>query len=203
MLHHLVFALAAVLTALDLAPVHLCIRLMRLHMTAEIRLTLNMRAAFCADHTGLGGCCGVGYVGCLSNGMSQWWCSSCKLVMAIIVGAMARNTQRVESLGESTFTNSSEAIRWHVTNRIKIIIAADVNRVERIWPSVTGIAESSWCVVEVFKRGSMICWGNISETRMEPLRRPVATSNGEVAGCGRCLLAPGVYDGMRFQKLGG
>ena len=88
-------------------------------------------------------------------------------------------------------------------NRISIIVAADANRVERIWPSVTGIAESSWCVVKGSKRGSMIYWGNISETRMKPLRRPVATSNGEVAGCGRCLLAFRVYDGMRFQKLGG
>ena len=69
MLHHLVFALAAVLATLDLAPVHLCIRLMLLHMTAEVRLTLNMRAAFCADHAGQGGCCGVDYVGWLSNSM--------------------------------------------------------------------------------------------------------------------------------------
>lgn len=67
MLHHLVFALAAVLAAWDLAPVHLCIGLMLLHMTAEVRLARNMHAAYCADHAGLGGSCSVGYVRRLSD----------------------------------------------------------------------------------------------------------------------------------------
>ena len=69
MLHQLVFALAAVLTASDLAPEHLCIALMLLHMTAKVRLTPNTCAALHADHAGLGGSCGVGYVRCLSNSM--------------------------------------------------------------------------------------------------------------------------------------
>ena len=60
MLHQLVFALAAVLAALDLAPEHLCIGVMRLHMAAEVRLTPNMGAALYAHHARLGVSCGVG-----------------------------------------------------------------------------------------------------------------------------------------------
>ena len=108
MLHHLVFALAAVLAALELAPKHLCVRLMPLHMTAEVRLTLNMRAAFCADHTWLGGSWGVGYVRRLSDSMGWWWCSNRKLAVAISIGAMACNTRRIEFLGDSTVANCRE-----------------------------------------------------------------------------------------------
>ena len=143
MLHHLVFALAAVLAALDLAPEHLCIGLMLLHMTAEVRLAPNMRTAFCTDHARLGGCCGSNYVRDLSNSMSQWGCSSRKLAVAINIGAMARNIGRIESLGERTFADGSEGVWWHITNRIGIIVAAEANRIECIWPSMIGIAESS------------------------------------------------------------
>ena len=69
MLHQFVFALAAVLAALDLALKHLCVGLMHLHMTAKVRLTPNTGVAFWAHHARLDLSCGVGYVKCLSNSM--------------------------------------------------------------------------------------------------------------------------------------
>ena len=108
MLHHLVFANGGVLAALDLAPEHLCVGLMLLHMTAKVRLTSNMGAAFCADHAGLGGSCGVGYVRFLSNSMGCWWCSNRRLAVAITIGAVARNAGRKKPLGEGAFANDSD-----------------------------------------------------------------------------------------------
>ena len=110
MLHQLVFALAAVLAALDLALEHLCVGLMLLHMTAKVRLSPNMGAVFCADYAGLGGSCGVGCVSCLSNSMGCWWCSDRRLAVAITIGAVARNAGRNKSLGEGAFSNGSDGI---------------------------------------------------------------------------------------------
>ena len=49
----------------------------------------------------------------------------------------------------------------------------------------------------------MNCWVIISKIIMKPMGRPVASSNRKVVDSVRRLLAVGVNDGMRFQKLGG
>ena len=69
MLHQLVFALAAVLTALDLAPKHLCTGLMLLHVTMEVRLASKVTTTLHADWTGLDWTSVVNSIGHLINSM--------------------------------------------------------------------------------------------------------------------------------------
>lgn len=108
MLHQLVFALAAVITVLELAPEHLCIGVMDLHMTVKVRWTPNIGGALYAHHATLGVFCGVGFVRCSSHSIGCWWCSRHRLAVPIKIGVMARNTGRIESWGESAFPDGSE-----------------------------------------------------------------------------------------------
>ena len=50
--------------------------------------------------------------------------------MAIRIGAMTRKTRRIQSLGEGACDHAMEGIRWHIRNKIGIIVTADANRVE-------------------------------------------------------------------------
>ena len=84
-------------------------------------------------------------------------------------------------------------------------MAADADGVEWIQPFVIGIAEPIWCIIDGTREGAsritISCWGRNSETIMKPMGRPVASGNWKFSGRVRCLLAFGVNDGMRFQKL--
>ena len=101
--------------------------------------------------------------------------------MAIRMGAMTRKTGRIQSLGESARFQAIEGIRWHIRNKIGIIVAADANRVECVWPSVIGIAESSRCNMEGAREGASecitACWGTMSKTMMKPMDRQIASSD--------------------------
>ncbi len=140
MLHQLVFALAAVLAALDLAPVHLCIGLMLLHMTIEIRLASEVSTTLHADWTGLDWTSVVENIGHLINSMRWSQCSSGPSQVSLIVV----ETNKVERTGASATVSLIHGVKrvWlHSSRRVAMTIGADAIEIERIEPPVSRLKE--------------------------------------------------------------
>ena len=139
MLHQLVFALAAVLTALDLAPVHLCIGLMLLHMTIEIRLASEVPTTLHADWTGLDWTSVVESIGHLINSMRWSQCSSGPSQVRLVV-----ETTEIERIGASATVSLIDGVKrsWlHSSRGVAMTIGADAIEIERIEPPVSRLKE--------------------------------------------------------------
>ena len=140
MLHQLVFALAAVLTALDLASVHLCIGLMLLHVTIEIRLASEVPTTLRAHWTGLDWTSVVDGIGHLTNSMRWSQCSSSPSRVRLILV----ETTEVERIGALATVSLIHGVKrgWlHSSRGVAMTIGADAIEIERIEPPVSRLKE--------------------------------------------------------------
>ena len=140
MLHQLILALAAVLTALDLALVHLSIGLMLLHMTIEIRFASKVPTTLRADWTGLNWTSVVESIGHLINSMRGSQCSSSpRQVRLIEVG-----TTKVERIGALATVSLIHGVKrgWvHRSRGVVMTIGAGAIGIEGGEPSASRLKE--------------------------------------------------------------
>ena len=140
MLHQLVFALAAVLTALDLAPVHLSIGLMLLHVTIEIRFASKVPTTLRADRTGLDWTSVVESVERLINGMRGSQCSSSPGQVRLIV-VETTEVERIGALATVSLIYGVKRGRMHSSRGVAMTIGANAIEIERVEPPASRLKE--------------------------------------------------------------
>ena len=140
MLHQLVFALAAVLTALDLAPVHLSIGLMLLHVTIEIRFASKVPTTLRADRTGLDWTSVVESVERLINGMRGSQCSSSPGQVRLIV-VETTEVERIGALATVSLIHDVKRGWVHSGRVVAMTIGAGAIEIQRVEPPASRLKE--------------------------------------------------------------